>query len=111
MAKRVYGFNSREDLDRISNAVLHVERSVLTRHQAMASSARGTGTTCILCKPDADIAADTSGTCSVYYGATKGSESDTTQNITGYTRQDLVTGQWCLAVGLANGWELVPLEC
>lgn len=64
-----------------------------------------------LVKPDADIAEDTSGTCSVWYGATKGSETDTGDNIEAYTRQDLVEDQWCWALAMPNGWELIPLEC
>lgn len=64
-----------------------------------------------LVKPDADIAADASGTCSVFYSDTKGSETDTSEDITGFTRTDVGEGKWCLAVGLANGWELIPLEC
>lgn len=65
----------------------------------------------LLGKTDASHAAGASGTISVYDG-TKGSESDTTRNITAWNRfADIDSGKWVLCAWVWNGYELIAAEC
>jgi hypothetical protein len=52
-------------------------------------------------KPDANIAANASGTISIWAG-TPGSETDTGENVTAYTRAALTSGKW-VSVTKING--------
>lgn len=106
----VHGFSSRGDFERAANAVRRVESMVRMRPPGGGSDARG-GLVCVLVKTTEAIAADASGSFAFYWHETKGSEADTGQTGTGYTRTAIDDDKWCLAVGLANGWELIPLEC
>lgn len=66
----------------------------------------------VLVKTDAAHAKGATGTVSIYSG-TKGSETDTGENIEGvYNRfADLATGKWALAFPVDSGWELWAGEC
>ncbi|MBD3671910.1 MAG: hypothetical protein HUJ26_00155 [Planctomycetaceae bacterium] len=64
-------------------------------------------------KADADIASRTTGTVSVYKGSL-GSETDSTNNITGVfnlSDQQADINKWVLLLKVNNGWALLPLEC
>ncbi len=62
----------------------------------------------LLGKPDAEIAAGTSGTVSVFHGTTAGSETDSGQNITAYNRSnvDIPETTWVHASWISEGWEI-----
>jgi len=64
-------------------------------------------------KTDASHDQGAAGTISIYSGTTKGSETDTTTNITGvYNRfSDLDSGKWVHVEWLNGGWELSSGEC
>ena len=67
----------------------------------------------IVGKADSAISKSTTGTISVYSG-TRGSETDTTKNITAYNRMaDIASGAWVLCEWsdwYAN-WEIIQAEC
>lgn len=66
----------------------------------------------LLVKTSASHAKGASQSCDVYAGATKGSESDTTINVTCYNRfADLDSGSWGLAKWVNGGLELFAGEC
>lgn len=67
----------------------------------------------ILGKTDASHAKGATGTISIYSGTTKGSETDTGENLTGvYNRfADLASGKWVLCFPVDAGWELWAGEC
>lgn len=66
----------------------------------------------ILGKTDASHAKGASGTISVYEGATKGSETDTTRNVSAWNRfADLDSGKWVWCVWNGSGYDLIAGEC
>ncbi len=64
-------------------------------------------------KTDAAIDKGNSGTVSIWAGTTKGSESDTGDNITGvYNRfADIAITKWVHVEWVNGGWELSAAEC
>lgn len=65
----------------------------------------------LLVKTDSSHSKGASGSCSIFAG-TKGSETDTGENITAWNRfADLDAGKWAVAAYVVNGWELIAGEC
>lgn len=65
----------------------------------------------LLGKTDSAISADSTGTVSLWSG-TLGSETDTTNNVTGYSRGvNIDSGKWVNVMRRGGGWEIYPLEC
>lgn len=59
-------------------------------------------------KVDSDVTAPASATVSIYRGTTKGSETDTTENVTAYLRySELAAGSWCHVAYIDGGWEII----
>jgi len=59
-------------------------------------------------KVDADVSADESVSVSIYHGTTKGSETDTGENVTAYLRySSLSAGAWCHVAYIDGGWEIL----
>lgn len=64
-------------------------------------------------KADANIASRTTGTVSIYTGSL-GSESDSTNNLTGVfnlSDQQADLNTWVLLLRVNGEWALLPLEC
>jgi len=58
-------------------------------------------------KVDADVTAGNSVAVSIYRGTTKGSETDTGDNVTAYLRESsLAEGAWCYVFYVNGGWEI-----
>lgn len=69
------------------------------------------GATIKLGKTDAAHAKGASGTISVYSG-TKGSETDSGENVTAWNRYaNVASGKWVTCVWINGGWDLVAGEC
>ena len=63
-------------------------------------------------KTDAAIDKDGSGTVSVYKGTTKGSETDSGNDVEAYNRfGDIEAGKWVLVEFISGGWEIYQGEC
>jgi len=66
----------------------------------------------LIVKTDAAHNADASGTCSIYGGPTKGSETDMGINLTAWNRYaDLESGKWAQAQLEGKDWDLVAGRC
>lgn len=59
-------------------------------------------------KTDSAVTAPASVTVSIYSGTTKGSETDTGDNVTAYLRySELAAGAWCHVAYIDGGWEIL----
>lgn len=59
-------------------------------------------------KVDAAVSAGESVSVSIYSGTTKGSETDTGDNVTAYLRySELAIGAWCHVAFIDGGWEIL----
>lgn len=59
-------------------------------------------------KTDAAVTAPASVTVSIYSGTTKGSETDTGDNVTAFLRySELAINQWCHVAFIDGGWEIL----
>jgi len=66
----------------------------------------------ILGKTDAAHNKSASGTVSIYTGTTKGSETDSTNNVTAYNRfANVESGKWVLLIYINGGYEMIAAEC
>ena len=63
-------------------------------------------------KTDAAIDKGESGTVSIYKGTTKGSETDSTNDVTAYNRfGNLGADKWVFVEFINGGWEVYQAEC
>ena len=103
---------TRGSAERIAATVRKVEGSPgqpLRGRQAMGSDTFGR---VIIGKTDSSHAKGASGVVSIYDGATQGSESDTTINVTAWNRFGAIaSGKWVAVVETVRGYEIIAAEC
>lgn len=95
---------------RVASATLRVERmsqaNPLRRRQQLDPNRFYLG------KTDAAINKGTSGTVSIYGGTTKGSETDTGNNMTVYNRYaNVAAARWVTIMYIDSDWEMICGEC
>jgi hypothetical protein len=112
MAQKVVGFDSEASFERARQAILTVERSGVDKQPHRGRWGGETFGRVIVGKADAAIAKSASGTISVWDGATQGSESDTTDNVTAWNYfGDVASGKWVAVVETVRGYIIIAAEC
>lgn len=108
---RAYGF-TQDGAKRVGAVVRRVESEQPGLRQRRRRDRRVPDFRVILGKTDAAHNKGSAGTVSIYSGATQGSETDTTNNVTVYNRfADVESGKWVLVIRVGNGWEMIAAEC
>lgn len=109
MAK-VFGF-SEEGFRKVQQATRRVLGSPRTGAQRRRQSPVVSPPNIRLGKTDESISSDSTGTVSIYSGDV-GSETDTGDNIEGYSRgTDIDADIWVNIMARGGGYEIFPLEC
>ena len=114
MAQKVVGFDSEAAFERARQAILTVERSGVDKQPHRARWGGDTFGRVVIGKTNSAVSKGTgsANNVSVWDGATQGSESDTTDDLTAYNYfGDIGSGKWVAVVETVRGYIIIAAEC